>query len=217
MPQRTIADVLKGIFQHDFILPAIQREFVWNKSQICRLFDSLMLGYPIGTFLTWKVPQERASDYVYYDFVREYHQKDNPYCPVLKPPTGKPLTAVLDGQQRLTALNIGLRGSHADKAPRLWWNNPHAFFVRMNNSTRALPDIEVDAYTRAHWPQHHEQPTLGGALREPAAPRPHSAARAISDVRRGGSCAPARPAADTHGDMEQARAVPEQSGRGVES
>ncbi len=130
MPQRTIADVLKGIFQHDFILPAIQREFVWNKSQICRLFDSLMLGYPIGTFLTWKVPQERASDYVYYDFVREYHQKDNPYCPVLKPPTGKPLTAVLDGQQRLTALNIGLRGSHADKAPRLWWNNPHAFPVK---------------------------------------------------------------------------------------
>lgn len=130
MPQRTISDVLTGVFQHDFILPAIQREFVWNKSQVCRLFDSLMLGYPIGTFLTWKVPQAKVGDYVFYDFVRDYHQRDNPYCPVIKPPTGKPLTAVLDGQQRLTALNIGLRGSHADKAPRLWWNNPHAFPVK---------------------------------------------------------------------------------------
>ncbi len=130
MPQRTISDVLKGVFQHDFILPAIQREFVWNKSQICRLFDSLMLGYPIGTFLTWKVPHDRVGDYVFYDFVRDYHQRDHPYCPLLKPPAGKPLTAVLDGQQRLTALNVGLRGSHADKAPRLWWNNPNAFPVK---------------------------------------------------------------------------------------
>ena len=37
------------------------------------------------------------------------------------------LTAVLDGQQRLTAINIGLRGSMAWKQPYLWWNNPHAF------------------------------------------------------------------------------------------
>jgi hypothetical protein len=37
------------------------------------------------------------------------------------------LTAVLDGQQRLTALNIGLRGSMAVKEPNKWWANPNAF------------------------------------------------------------------------------------------
>ena len=37
------------------------------------------------------------------------------------------ITAVLDGQQRLTALNIGLRGSYAHKLPRRWWNSPDAF------------------------------------------------------------------------------------------
>ena len=45
----------------------------------------------------------------------------------LGPLPNKQLTAVLDGQQRLTALNIGLRGSMAWKRPRLWWNNPEAF------------------------------------------------------------------------------------------
>jgi len=34
-----------------------------------------------------------------------------------------------------------------------------AFFVRMNNSTRALPDVEIDVYMHTHWPQHREQPS----------------------------------------------------------
>jgi hypothetical protein len=130
MPQRTIAEMMTGVYRHDFVLPAIQREFVWNRSQVCRLFDSIMRGYPIGTFLTWKVPAERVGDYVFYDFIRDYHQRDHPYCPSLKPDGGNPITAVLDGQQRLTALNVGLRGSHAEKLPRLWWNNPQAFPVK---------------------------------------------------------------------------------------
>lgn len=42
-------------------------------------------------------------------------------------------------------------------------SKPDLFFVRMNNSTRSLPDVDIDAYTRAHWPQHHEQPTPSAA------------------------------------------------------
>jgi len=34
-----------------YYLPAIQREFVWPTEQIETLFDSLMQGYPISTFL----------------------------------------------------------------------------------------------------------------------------------------------------------------------
>jgi len=37
------------------VLPAIQREYVWEPGQITALFDSLMRGYPIGGFLSWKV------------------------------------------------------------------------------------------------------------------------------------------------------------------
>src|SRR5450631_4480892 len=69
MPERTIASMLDGLYKHEFVLPAIQREFVWSSSQICRLFDSLMRGYPIGTFLTWKVPSDQVQNHVFYDFI----------------------------------------------------------------------------------------------------------------------------------------------------
>ncbi len=126
----TIREILEEIQRNNLVLPAIQREFVWRPQQVCRLFDSLMQGYPFGTFLYWQVKPENSDKFQFYDFVRDYHQRDNPHCPPLPPMPNRQLTAVLDGQQRLTALNIGLRGRMAWKLPRLWWNNPHAFPTR---------------------------------------------------------------------------------------
>ncbi len=123
----TIELTLDQIHKHDLVLPAIQREFVWRADQICRLFDSLMKGFPFGTFLYWKVAPEKSHKFNFYGFVRDYHQRDDRHCPSLPAMPNKALTAVLDGQQRLTALNVGLRGSMTWKLPRLWWNNPRAF------------------------------------------------------------------------------------------
>ena len=123
----TIEKALNRIHSHEYVLPAIQREFVWSTDQVCRLFDSLMRGYPIGSFLFWKVDADHSRDYVFYDFIRDYHQRNAPHCPKLDLPPRQPVTAILDGQQRLTALNIGLRGRHAEKLPRLWWSRPDAF------------------------------------------------------------------------------------------
>ena len=123
----TIRKTLEEIERHDLVLPAIQREFVWKSEQICRLFDSIMQEYPFGTFLYWKVQPENSAEFEFYDFVLKYHERDNPHCPPLSPMPNRQLTAVLDGQQRLTALNIGLRGTMAWKLPHRWWNNPDAF------------------------------------------------------------------------------------------
>lgn len=123
----TIRKTLEQIQRHEFVLPSIQREFVWSPTQMCRLFDSLMQGYPIGSFLFWRIEKGRVRDYKFYDFVLHYHERDNPHCPVLEITADAPVTAILDGQQRLTTLNIGLRGSHAEKEPRKWWNNSDAF------------------------------------------------------------------------------------------
>ena len=127
---QTIKETLDEIHRHDLVLPAIQREFVWRPEQIYRLFDSLMQGYPFGTFLYWRVSPETSDKFNFYDFVLNYHERDNRHCPALPLMPNQQLTAVLDGQQRLTALNIGLRGSMAWKQPRLRWNNPGAFPVR---------------------------------------------------------------------------------------
>lgn len=122
-----IAKVLEGIHKSEYVLPAIQREFVWKPAQIRALFDSLMRGYPIGAFLFWKVDASQTERYTFYDFITDYHEKNHPYAQVKKVAAGQGTMAILDGQQRLTALNIGLYGSHAERQPRKWWTNPDAF------------------------------------------------------------------------------------------
>lgn len=126
----TIRDTLQAVQSNKFVLPAIQREFVWKPEQIARLFDSIMQGYPFGTFLFWKVDRANSSKYKFYGFVCNYHERDQPHCPQLSKFHDAELTAVLDGQQRLTALNIGLCGSMAWRSPYKWKNNPNAYPVK---------------------------------------------------------------------------------------
>lgn len=111
-PPTTIAETLRRVQRNELVLPAIQREFVWEPAQVIRLFDSLMRGYPVGSFLSWKVQPETVKLFRFYGFLRDYHELSNRHCPAIDLPPAA-VTAVLDGQQRLTSLNIGLRGSYS--------------------------------------------------------------------------------------------------------
>ena len=68
----TIKATLDQMSRHDIVLPAIQRELVWQPEQMCKLFDSLMQGYPFGTFLYWGVRPGNSGKYNFYDFVLDY-------------------------------------------------------------------------------------------------------------------------------------------------
>ena len=126
-PVGTIKSVLDSMERNEFVLPAIQREFVWRPEQIAKLFDSVMQGYSFGEFLLWNIKPENSSRYRYYDFVRHYHERNAPNCPELDSFENQQVVAVLDGQQRLTAFNIGLRGSMAAKIPGRRWSDTNAF------------------------------------------------------------------------------------------
>jgi hypothetical protein len=161
----TVDTALKRIQKHDYVLPAIQREFVWSTDQICALFDSLMRSYPVGSFLFWKVESDHSQDFVIYDFIRDYHERNAPHCPRLDLPSGQPFTAILDGQQRLTALNIGLRGSHAEKLPRKRRSNIDAYPKRhlfLNLLSRA-PENELEMEYDFRFLSEDELRTDGGA------------------------------------------------------
>lgn len=120
----TIQQVIEDIDHNKLYLPALQRKFVWGKHQIQLLLDSLMRRYPIGTFLFWKLHRKSADEYVFYEFLKEYDQR-RPYN---RRKTGafthEEIYGVLDGQQRLSSLFIGLMGTHAEKAPyKRSWND----------------------------------------------------------------------------------------------
>ncbi len=141
----SIKQAIERINRREFILPAIQREFVWTREQMIRLLDSIMKDYPIGSFLFWKVKSENKSNYQFYDFIQNYHERDRKHNPSVSLPPGNDVLAVLDGQQRLTSLYIGLTGSHAEKRLYGRWNNDDAFPVyRLYfDLTHQLDDVDL--------------------------------------------------------------------------
>ena len=68
--KEAIASIEDGLY----VLPAIQREFVWNTDQIVTLFDSLMRDYPISTFLFWQVKAKDVGKIRIEG--KEYHPED---------------------------------------------------------------------------------------------------------------------------------------------
>ena len=130
--KKKIKTIIEEINGRKIYLPAIQRKYVWDDNQITRLMDSIMQGYPIGTFLFWKVKSSIVNDkeYSMYEFIKEYHDRDmykNPSAPQPFPKSEEHIWAVLDGQQRLTSLYIALQGSMSRKLPNKRWKNDDAF------------------------------------------------------------------------------------------
>ena len=119
----TISAAIRNIETNQYLLPAIQREFEWDREKIEWLFDSIMRNYPISSFLFWRVEGDTKASYKFYQFLRDFKQRYKTHNDEFETRGHNDFTAVLDGQQRLTSLYIGLRGSYAYRAPRLHEEN----------------------------------------------------------------------------------------------
>lgn len=93
-----------------FWLPNIQRPFVWDEEQICRLFDSILREYPISTLLIWKT----NSSILRRKFIDNWKSSLN-LADFYVPTDDKKKCLVLDGQQRLQSMFIALCGSFDGK------------------------------------------------------------------------------------------------------
>lgn len=109
----SIRDALEKIRRNELAMPAIQRDYEWDPGRIAWLFDSLMREYPVSSFLLWEVRGENIQNYKFYSFLREYRETFKIRGEERSVANGDRFLAVLDGQQRLTSLNIGFRGSYA--------------------------------------------------------------------------------------------------------
>lgn len=161
----TIAEVMQDILNNKYVLPSIQREYVWDTEQIETLFDSLMQDYPIGAFLFWEIEKSRLLDYDFYEFLRNYHEKNNTHNKKVDLKGSDGVTAVLDGQQRLTSIYIGLKGSYAYRLKYKQKKSENAYPVRYlylnliedaqdeNNKYdfRFLTDKEFSGMTEGFW------------------------------------------------------------------
>ncbi len=79
-------------------IPQFQRDFVWSKAKSAKLLDSIVKGFPIGTFILWKTDERLRS-------IRNLGGVSLP-----ETQKGDAVKYVLDGQQRLTSLFVTLKG-----------------------------------------------------------------------------------------------------------
>lgn len=103
-----IDDLAKRILTGDIYLPKFQREFVWERSQVIDLLDSVARNYPIGSILLWQSRQELRSEGRIADLE------------IAQPKPDYPVNYLLDGQQRLSSICGALYWKGAD--PNSPWN-----------------------------------------------------------------------------------------------
>src|SRR5438105_8055424 len=85
-------------------IPQFQRDFVWTRDKSAKLIDSILKGYPIGTFILWKTKEQ----------LRTIRNIGNAQLP--DTPPGDYVQQVLDGQQRLTSLYACVKGLKVSRA-----------------------------------------------------------------------------------------------------
>ena len=125
-----IRHAVQNVIDGKYVLPAIQREFIWEPEQIELLFDLLLRGYPISSFLFWEVPRNQVKDWQFYKFLTNYHELNAKHNQPAQLMGDRDVTAVLDGQQRLTALTIALTGSYASRIKNKRRSNLAAYPVK---------------------------------------------------------------------------------------
>jgi hypothetical protein len=103
-----IEELVNGVKVGDIKLPKFQRPFVWNKTDVLKLWDSIYRGYPIGSILLWLTHQKLASERKIADL--EINNREDEY----------PTNYLLDGQQRLSSLCGALYWNGKDKSSP--WN-----------------------------------------------------------------------------------------------
>ena len=107
----TVESVISDIEEDKFVLPAMQRELVWDVEKMELLFDSLLKGHSFGSIITVEEDKDSAPLFAFRSFTKDgvplpsqniQHLSKNQYL-------------VIDGQQRLQSFYMGLRGSYSGK------------------------------------------------------------------------------------------------------
>ena len=112
----TIYEALTHIKNGKYVMPAFQRQFVWSMEQIEKLWDSILLHYPIATFLIWRVDDSNVSwDTSFCNFMQDVtfnsrKESDSVNYELVNIDVKMTDSAILDGQQRLTSLYLSLFG-----------------------------------------------------------------------------------------------------------
>jgi len=130
-------DLISEIQKGQIKIPKFQRDFVWSIDKTAKLLDSILKGYPIGTFILWET-NERLND------IKNIGNLELP--PI---PDDIKVQYVLDGQQRITSLYAAFLGASIQKEGEKKITNYGSIFVDLegdinNNDEQIILSEESD-------------------------------------------------------------------------
>lgn len=123
-----LTDISDGIYQ----TPKFQRDFVWSKSNILQLFDSIKNGYPIGSILLWKPKTD-------------VFEKTNKLGPYIIPDNKDSFWFILDGYQRLSSIFGCLFDPDSNKLDfdEIVWSNKFNIWYDLSTEEFFIPRQNV--------------------------------------------------------------------------
>lgn len=130
----SIRESVERMIDGTLLLPAIQRDYVWKRPSIEMMFDSILRGYPINTLMFWRINNISSQNLDFYRFLHwDYVDgvSSNPAFPKAGATSAERLI-VIDGQQRLSSLYIGLYGSYATEKGK-----PTFLYLRLDDKAKS--------------------------------------------------------------------------------
>lgn len=128
----SVADLVRDVLGGRIRIPTFQRGWKWDSVQVRDLLDSLYRGYPVGSLLMWKRREPSAVFKVGSRTITAEARDD--------------ALAVVDGQQRLTAL-VGTLAHPAQQSdpedPFAVWFDPESDLFQGAPRSGALPEVWV--------------------------------------------------------------------------
>lgn len=128
--QYTVNTLVEMIDSGQLSLPDLQRPFVWERSRVRDLFDSLYHGYPAGYFLLWSTANAVDSHAV-----------------ATSEGTSAPVKMIVDGQQRLTSLYSVIKGKEVVTAE----NSREPIRISFNPLTREFAVANAATQNDPEW------------------------------------------------------------------
>lgn len=124
-----INDIERGVIK----IPKFQREFVWNIDMTAKLLDSILKGYPIGTFILWETDE------------RMNNVKNIGGFRLPETPEGTKIQYVLDGQQRIASLFAAYKGAEIQKTGEKKVTDYKAIVVNLDKDINEGDDQVITA------------------------------------------------------------------------
>lgn len=149
-----LTDIVEKIQKNELVLPVIQRNLVWTEEKIELLFDTLLKGDSFGGIMSIRDYRDKEPLFDFRSFISEFKTGVYPKSDSSKK-LSQDISYVIDGQQRLQAFYIGLKGNYNNKSLFFDLFSDDSYDFRFSSTQDDLPkevdDSTGDKKRKAFW------------------------------------------------------------------